>query len=165
MDLESTITLVGFAGFAVALLGYLAAMKRDLRAEIAALGTGLTERFDTRLDASNALSGARVDGLESSMTARFESFESRMNARFETVDARFDSLESRMNARFEALDGRIDGLDSRIDGLGGRVDGLEGRISDLRADVRAGFTAVDARLVTLEQRTFDIGARRRPGAG
>ncbi|MBA4607568.1 hypothetical protein H1W00_03685 [Aeromicrobium sp. Marseille-Q0843] len=46
MDLESTITLVGFAAFAVALLGYLAAMKRDLRAEIASLGTGLSERFD-----------------------------------------------------------------------------------------------------------------------
>lgn len=43
-DLESIVTLAGFAVCAVALLGYLAAMKRDLRAEIAALGTGLHGR-------------------------------------------------------------------------------------------------------------------------
>lgn len=140
MDLESTITLVGFAAFAVALLGYLAAMKRDLRGEIASLGTGLAERFDAKLDASMSLTASRFDALES-----------RMDTRFEAVDARFEALESRMDTRFTTVDARIDGLDARV--------------TDLRDDVRAGFAGVDARLVTLEQRTFDIGARRRPGAG
>ncbi|SKB07287.1 hypothetical protein SAMN06295964_1639 [Aeromicrobium choanae] len=151
MDLESTITLVGFAAFAVALLGYLAAMKRDLRSEIAALGTGLAERFDTKLDASMSLTASRFEAVD----ARFGTLESRM-------DTRFEALESRIDARFEALESRIDARFTTVDA---RIDGLDARVTDLRDDVRTGFAAVDARLVTLEQRTFDIGARRRPGAG
>lgn len=114
MDLESTITLVGFAGFAVALFGYLGAMKRDLRAELAAWGAQL----DAKIDAG----------------------ESRSQTRFDTVDARFEGLES-------------------------RFDSLDTRVGDLRDDMRAGFAENATRLVALEQRTYDLGHRRRPGTG
>lgn len=146
MDLESTITLVGFAAFAVALFGYLATMKRDLRAEMVAIAQGLEARTDARFTATDR----RLDDV----VARFD-------ARFDASDTRFDRLES----KFDGLENRFDRLENRFDRFEERFDALDRRVSDLRDDVRAGFAATDLRLTTLEQRTFDIGARRRPGAG
>ena len=73
MDTQTLTTLLGMAGFVVALLGYLAMMKRDLKADTAA-------------------------------------------------------LENRLGSR----------------------------ITEVRDDVRSGFTAVDQRLTVLEQRTYDL---------
>lgn len=139
MDLESTITLVGFAGFAVALFGYLGAMKRDLRAELAVWGAQL----DAKIDAG----------------------ESRAQTRFDTVDARFESLESRFDARFQSLESRFESLEPRFESIDARFDALDTRVGDLRDDMRAGFAENATRLAALEQRTYDLGRRRRPDAG
>lgn len=151
MDLQSTITLVGFAGFAVSLFGYLGAMKRDIRSEIRDLEVRVSERFD----AMESRTDARFDAMESRTNARFESAAARTDARFESLETRFEALDS----RFDSVDSRFDSVDSRFDSMTTRFDALDVRVSDLRQDMRAGFAATDARLTTLEQRTFDIGRR------
>lgn len=80
MNTQTLTTLLGMAGFVMALLGYLATMKRDLKADTAAL------KADTA------------------------------------------ALEHRLGSR----------------------------VTEVRDDVRSGFTAVDRRLAVLEQRTYDL---------
>lgn len=63
MDTQTLTTLIGMAGFAVALFGYLATMKRDLKTDMS-----------TQIAATNA----RIDELRTDMRAGFASVDQRL---------------------------------------------------------------------------------------
>ena len=73
-------------------------------------------------------------------------------------------IRSEMAARFAAerthYDSKFDAIDSKFDAIDSRFDALDLRITDLRADMKQGFASVDTRLITLEQRTYDLGRQR-----
>jgi len=75
-------------------------------------------------------------GVNARIDARFDSVDSR----FDAVDARFDSVD----ARFDAVDARFDAVDTKIDAVDKRVDAVDRRIDELRVDLRAIVSRVDA---------------------
>ena len=101
MDQQTWTTLLGMAGFTLALFGYLRTMKTDLRGD---LETGLAR-------------------LESRMDSKFDA----VDTRFEAVDKRFDAVDK----RFDAVDKRFEGVDKRFDQVEARLGVLEQRTFDL----------------------------------
>ncbi|MDE0133317.1 MAG: hypothetical protein OXH86_07235 [Acidimicrobiaceae bacterium] len=82
-------------------------------------------------------------GVNARIDARFDSVDSRfdaVDARFDSVDARFDAVD----ARFDAVDARFDAVDTKIDAVDKRVDAVDRRIDELRVDLRAIVSRVDA---------------------
>ena len=79
---------------------------------------GITDRFDDQNDRMDAI----VDLL---------------NVRFDALDQRFDDQNGRKDARFDVVDHQFGGLDKRVDGIDRRID-------EMRVDLRAIVTRVDA---------------------
>jgi hypothetical protein len=105
VEQDTWVTLLGFAGFAVALFGYLGAIRRDLRFEIGACRSELK--------------------------------------------AEIGAFRSELKAEIRQVSDELRGTDGR----------LSGQIADLRREMKGEFAKVDARLTTLEQRTYDLSTR------
>ena len=87
----------------------------------------------------------------------------RIEKRLDTHDTRFDAIERRLeghDARFDAHDARFDAHDGRFDALErliyAKTDEMmeytELKVGELRREMQAGFSGVDARFAVLEQR-------------
>ena len=104
---------------------------------------GITDRFDDqndRMDAIVDLLNVRFDALDQ----RFDDQKDRMDARFDALDARFDAVDHRFNNQNGRKDARSDVVDHRFERLDKRVDGVDRRIDEMRVDLRAIVTRVDA---------------------
>ncbi len=82
--------------------------------------------------------------------------------KFDKLDTKIDGVEARLDSKIDRLGSR---LDSKIDGVEAKLDGkIDSVRNELRDEMTAGFTRVDARLAMIEQRTFDISLRLPPAA-
>ncbi len=79
-----------------------------------------------------------------SVTDRFDDQNYRMDGIVDLVNVRFDDQNGRLDARFDAVDTRFDAVDHRFEGLDKRVGGIDRRIDEMRVDLRAIVTRVDA---------------------
>ena len=86
---------------------------RDLRAEMAALGTSL---------------GSRIDAVDTKVGAVGVSLGSRIDA----VDAKVDAVDAKVGALGTSLGSRIDAVDAKVDAfgksLGSRIDAVDRRL-------------------------------------
>lgn len=105
MDRETWVAMLGFAGFALALFGYLAAMKRDLRAEI---GDGRAETASLRTELKSDIAGLRTElksdlaDLRKDLKADIADVRSdigRLDGRMTTLEQRTYDLSTRLPAR------------------------------------------------------------------
>lgn len=108
-----------------------------LLANFVMLSRGLA-RLDAKIDGVDAKVDARTAGLDAKLEARTAGLEAKFESRFDGLDAKFES--------------RFDGLDAKIEGVR----------DELRAELRDGFAKNEARLITLEQRTYDLSLRLPP---
>lgn len=108
VEQQTWMAFLGVAGFFLALMGYLANMKRDLKSDI---GRVRTDLGDTRRE------------------------------------LKADIADTRRELKAEIADTRTE---------------LKAEISDTRTDLKADIRRLDSRLVTLENRTYDISARLPP---
>ena len=92
--------------------------------------------MDIKIDAVDQ----RVDGVVDLIDVRFREQNAQIDARFDSVDSRFDSV----GYRFDSMDSRFDAVDIKIDAVDKRVDAVDRRIDEMRVDVRAVVTRVDA---------------------
>ncbi|MXY03061.1 MAG: hypothetical protein F4190_01835 [Acidimicrobiales bacterium] len=81
---------------------------------------------------------AGFDGVVDLVNVRFEEQNARIDARFDAVDSRFDSV----GYRFDSVDTKIDAVDKRVDAVDHRID-------EMRVDLRALVTRVDALQATV----------------
>ena len=94
VDRETWVAMLGFAGFTLALFGYLAAMKRDLRAEI---GDCRAETASLRTELKSDLADLRKD-LKSDI-ANVRSDIGRLDGRMTTLEQRTYDISTRLPAR------------------------------------------------------------------
>ena len=74
----------------------------------------------------------------------FGAVNARIDGVVDLVNVRFEEQNRRIDARFDAVDARFDAVDTKIDAVDKRVDGVDRRIDEMRADLRAVVTRVDA---------------------
>lgn len=143
MEPADLVTWTTLLGFAIALFGYLATMKRDPRRDLGAT-------MDARFAQAEAANAARFAGIDH---------------RFDAAEARSEALEKSMNAQFAAMGQRIDDVNNRIDDTNARLDDLNARVGEVREELRTSNAAMRAELSMVEQRTFDLGLNQQPRAG
>lgn len=92
--------------------------------------------------------GKKVDNLEvcfDSLEGRFDGLE----GRFDGLEVCFDSLETKLtihDSRFDAIDARFDGLENKLDE----------RIDELAGITMRGFSEVNARIDTIDERLESV---------
>jgi predicted nucleic acid-binding Zn-ribbon protein len=83
-----------------------------------------------------------------------------LDRRLEAHDQRFDAIDQRFDAidqRFEAIDRRFDAADTRVDRLEKQLDAkIDDAVHTLRAEMRQGFAAVDAKFVEVDRKLADL---------
>ena len=88
VEQQTWMTLLGVAGFSLALLGYLATMKRELKAEIGGVRTELkADIADTRAELKSEITHTRVD-LKADI--------GRLDARLVTLENRTYDISARL---------------------------------------------------------------------
>ncbi|WP_456697883.1 hypothetical protein [Aeromicrobium sp. P5_D10] len=109
MDQQTWTTLVGLAGFSLAMITYLTAMKRDLKAEIG------SSRAELKADIGSSRAELKAD---------------------------IGSLRTELKTEI---------ADTRTE--------LKADIASVRDDLKAEIARVEIRLISLENRTYDISTR------
>ena len=92
---------------------------------------------------------AKIDGVDAKAAARAAGLDAKLESKFSALDAKFESKIGSLDEKFES---KFDGLDSKIDAVR----------DELKAEMRDGFAKTESRLITLEQRTYDLSLRLPP---
>ncbi len=132
--------LQGWAAFATILAALLA--------NFVMLSRGLA-RLDAKIDGVDAKAAARAAGLDAKLESKFSALDAKFESKIGSLDEKFESKIGSLDEKFES---KFDGLDSKIDAVR----------DELKAEMRDGFAKTESRLITLEQRTYDLSLRLPP---
>ena len=96
---------------------------------------------------------ARIDALENRLDARITAVETGLNARITAVaadsDAKIASLDRRVASLEASMDARFDAFEAEMDA----------KFAAFEDDVRADISAIDGRLVAIENRMHEMNTR------
>ncbi|WP_375001730.1 hypothetical protein [Aeromicrobium sp. CTD01-1L150] len=110
-------------------------------------------RLDHKIDGVHGRLDRNIDGVDAKLSRKIDGLDTRLSRKIDGVDAK--------------LSRKIDGVDAKLSHQIGAVDTklshqINGVRDELRAEMRDGFAKAEARLITLEQRTYDLSLRLPP---
>ncbi|GAA3529747.1 hypothetical protein GCM10022234_28730 [Aeromicrobium panaciterrae] len=121
LEQQTWVSLVGFAGFGLALMGYLAAMRRELRAEISGVRTDLKTEIDgVRTDLKTEINGVRTDlkteinGVRTDLKTEINGVRTDLNSNAARLEAQIVSSHADLKTDIGRVDGRLVALESRL---------------------------------------------------
>ena len=149
---ESWVALAAIGAFAIALFGYLRNISKDLKAEIGKVDDKVDK---TRTELVSAIAATRTElkGDIATLDDTIQNTRTELKGDIATLDDKVDKTRTELFSAIGATRTELKGDIASLD------DTIQKTRTELVSALTGGFAKVEARLIALEQRTYDISTR------